>query len=43
MKNSQEPRNNRTIAAGISQPSAPESGARPHAGKDSTDELDSRR
>jgi hypothetical protein len=44
MKNSQEsPRSNRAIVAEINQPATPESGARSNAGKDSTDELDSRR
>jgi hypothetical protein len=42
--NSQEnPRSNRVIAEEINQSAKPESGARSNAGKDSTDELDSRR
>jgi hypothetical protein len=42
MKN-QESRNNRAIVAEINQPGTPESGARSNAGKDSKNELDSRR
>ena len=44
MKNSQEnPRSNRDVVREINQPATPESGVRQNVGKDSTDELDSRR